>query len=59
MEEGEIEEGEPKSLNRSAHNPEIVSIRKKLAAPNNILPGAMIRSQMPVHLLPVRPDFES
>lgn len=57
MEEAEIEESESMPLNKSAHNPEIVSIRKKLAAPNNILPGAMIRSQLPVHLLPVRHDF--
>lgn len=59
MEEGEMEESESMSLSKSAHNPEIISIRKKLAAPNDILPGAMIRSQTPVHLLPVSRDFES
>ena len=47
------------SLRKSHDNPELVSIRKKLVAPNNILPGLMHRSQLPIHLLPVRPDFES
>jgi hypothetical protein len=59
MEEPEIEEAEENERVGQGDNPELVSIRTKLAEPNKLLPGFGLRSQIPVHLLPVQLDFES
>jgi hypothetical protein len=57
MNEGAIEDNLSLLSVNQHSNPELVSIRKRLVAPNNLLPSKMIRSQSPVHILPVQRDF--
>lgn len=57
MTETEIEDSDSISLKKSYDRPELISIRQKLVAPNNILPGIIHKSQLPIHILPISTDF--
>lgn len=59
MEDEAIDEKDDLESSPSSHKQELISIRKKLADPNCILPGPMHRSHHPIHLLTVQPDFDS
>jgi hypothetical protein len=50
-EEEGTDENDSKTEEKARHDLELVSIRKKLIEPNQILPAAMIRSLPPRHIL--------